>query len=37
MEWELLEFKWEKCANFKIGRKRISLNCKIKEERKEEK
>lgn len=37
MEWELLEFKWEKCATLKIGRKHINVSCKKKEERKEEK
>lgn len=37
MEWELLDFKWEKCANLKIGRKHISLNCKKKEEKERQK
>ena len=37
MEWELLDFKWERCANLKIGRKHINLNCKKwKKERKKE-
>lgn len=36
MEWELLEFKWEKCATLKIGRKHMNVSCK-KRKKKERK